>query len=191
MTHRQLPVLLSLPARGVIPANFRGLQLSQWLRQQPHEAVSTDDEWWSIGSRPSYDSGHSASRQRFLISSAPMIGWTPSHPQQWNLFHSTLYLPTNIDLFQCPAIHGRRSINWSGPTVLMFCRTAFPRVPRHAGEETKKCKHPVAAFLGRRHHPILLSSSLPQMLSLCPVFLSCIILGYCFFKLSLPFSHNF
>ncbi|KAE8363216.1 hypothetical protein BDV27DRAFT_130316 [Aspergillus caelatus] len=73
---------------------------------------------------------------------------------------------------------------------LMFCRTAFPRVcPRHAGEETKNCKHLVAAFLGRRHHLIPLSSSLPQMLSLCPVFLSCIFPGYCFFKLSLPFSY--
>lgn len=100
-----------------------------------------------------------------------------------------LYLPTNIDLFQCPTIHGRRSINWSGPTVLMFCRTAFPRVcPRHAGEETKKCKHPVSAFLGRRHHLIPLSSSLPQMLSLCPV----LVLDFSwllFFRLSLPFLY--
>lgn len=44
MTPTAACVLLSLPAWGVIPANFRGLQLSQWLRQQPHEAVWTDDE---------------------------------------------------------------------------------------------------------------------------------------------------
>lgn len=104
-------------------------------------------------------------------------------------YHQRLWSAESITPATCPTIHGRRSINWSGPTVLMFCRTAFPRVcPRHAGEETKKCKHPVSAFLGRRHHLIPLSSSLPQMLSLCPV----LVLDFSwllFFRLSLPFLY--
>ncbi|KAE8309393.1 hypothetical protein BDV41DRAFT_547754 [Aspergillus transmontanensis] len=72
----------------------------------------------------------------------------------------------------------------------MFCRTAFPRVcPRHAGEETKKCKTQsqhssegvITSFHYHHHSPKCYH---------CAPFLSWTFLGYCFFfKLSLPFLY--